>query len=44
MIPGIVSGFISGNIGYQNFFWVVMAFCLVTFAVTACVKIEDHKD
>ena len=44
MIPGIVSGFISGNIGYQNFFWVVMAFCLVTFAVTACVKIEDHKE
>lgn len=44
MIPGIVSGFISGNIGYQNFFWVVMAFCLVTFAVTAFVKIEDHKE
>jgi PAT family beta-lactamase induction signal transducer AmpG len=44
MIPGIVSGFISSNIGYQNFFWVVMAFCLVTFAVTACVKIEDHKE
>lgn len=39
MIPGMVSGLISENIGYQSFFWVVMAFCLVTFAVTACVKI-----
>ena len=44
MLPGMVSGLISENIGYQNFFWVVMAFCLVTFTVTAFVKIEDHKD
>ena len=44
MIPGMVSGLISENIGYQSFFWLVMAFCLVTFAVTACVKIEDHQD
>ena len=44
MIPGMVSGLISENIGYQSFFWVVMAFCLVTFTVTACVKIEDHKE
>jgi PAT family beta-lactamase induction signal transducer AmpG len=45
MIPGMVSGLISENIGYQSFFWVVMAFCLVTFAVTACVKIapSDHR-
>ena len=43
MIPGMVSGLISENIGYQSFFWLVMAFCLVTFAVTACVKIEDHQ-
>lgn len=44
MIPGMVSGLISENIGYQSFFWIVMAFCLVTFAVTACVKIVDHKE
>ena len=44
MIPGMVSGLISENIGYQSFFWFVMAFCLVTFAVTAFVKIEDHQD
>lgn len=41
MIPGMVSGLISENIGYQNFFWVVMACCLVTFAVSAMVKIRD---
>lgn len=42
MIPGMVSGLISENIGYQNFFWLVMAFCLVTFAVTAFVKIKEN--
>ena len=40
MLPGIVSGLISENIGYQNFFLLIMALCLVTFAVTAFVKIE----
>lgn len=44
MLPGMVSGLISENIGYQNFFWLVMAFCLVTFTVTACVKIEGQKE
>ncbi len=41
MIPGMVSGLLSENIGYQQFFLLIMAFCLVTFAVTACVKIPD---
>ena len=40
MLPGIVSGVISENIGYQNFFLLIMALCLITFAVTAFVKIE----
>ena len=48
MIPGMVSGLISENIGYQRFFWLIMAFCLVTFAVTAYVKIPRgdtaHED
>lgn len=43
MIPGMVSGLISENIGYQQFFWLVMAFCLVTFTVTACVKIKAYQ-
>lgn len=41
MLPGMVSGLISDSIGYQNFFWLIMLLCLVTFAVTAWVKIED---
>ena len=43
MIPGMVSGLISDSIGYQHFFLLIMAFCLVTFAVTAMVKIEEEK-
>ena len=39
MLPGMVSGLISENVGYQAFFLIVMAFCLVTFTVTALVKI-----
>jgi PAT family beta-lactamase induction signal transducer AmpG len=42
MIPGMVSGFISKSIGYQHFFLLIMAFCLVTFAVTACVKVNEE--
>ena len=41
MLPGMVSGLISDSIGYQNFFWLIMLLCLVTFAVTAWVKIDD---
>jgi PAT family beta-lactamase induction signal transducer AmpG len=40
MLPGMVSGLISESIGYQHFFWLIMAFCLVTFTVTAFVKIK----
>jgi len=43
MIPGMVSGFISEGVGYSQFFMIVMAFCLVTFAVTAFVKIENNE-
>ena len=45
MLPGMVSGLISENIGYQKFFLLVMLLCLVTFAVTAFVKIDaESKD
>lgn len=40
MLPGMLSGLISTSIGYQQFFLLVMALCLITFAVTACVKVE----
>ena len=41
MLPGMVSGLISENTGYQSFFLIVMALCLVTFAVTAMVRIKS---
>lgn len=40
MIPGMVSGLISENVGYQEFFIIVMGLCLVTFAVTALVAMH----
>lgn len=43
MLPGMVSGWISDSLGYVQFFWVVMAFCLVTFAVTALVHLPEEE-
>jgi PAT family beta-lactamase induction signal transducer AmpG len=43
MLPGIVSGWLSDQLGYQQFFWAVMGFCLVTFAVTALVKLPEQN-
>ena len=43
MLPGMVSGLISENVGYQTFFLIVMAFYLVTFTVTALVKVNDEE-
>lgn len=52
MLPGMAAGKIhdmlehvslfglSGPQGYINFFWWVMICCVVTFAVTACVKVD----
>ena len=39
MLPGMVSGWMSDQMGYQQFFIAVMGFCLVTFAVTALVRL-----
>ena len=43
MLPGMVSGWISDKVGYVQFFWLVMAFCLVTFAVTALVHLPEEE-
>ena len=40
MLPGMVSGWLKDSIGYRQFFILVMAFCLITFLVTACIKID----
>ena len=42
MLPGMVSGWMSDLMGYQQFFIAIMGFCLVTFAVTALVKIPEE--
>ena len=43
MLPGMVSGWIADKLGYGQFFWAVMGFCLVTFAVTTLVKLPEEK-
>lgn len=43
MLPGMVSGWLSDRMGYLSFFSVVMVCCLVTFLVTALVKIPEEK-
>ncbi len=40
MLPGMVSGYIKDFVGYQMFFIIVMACCLITFLVTAFLKID----
>lgn len=42
MLPGMVSGWLSDRMGYLAFFCCVMVCCLVTFAVTALVKIPEE--
>lgn len=43
MLPGMVSGWMSDSLGYSQFFIYIMLFCLVTFAVTALVKLPEEK-
>lgn len=40
MIPGFFSGLLADKLGYYQFFILVMALCLITFAVTALIKID----
>ena len=43
MLPGMVSGWMSDQMGYQQFFIAVMGFCLVTFAVTAMLHLPEES-
>lgn len=43
MLPGMVSGWLSDQMGYSQFFIAVMGFCLVTFAVTAMLRLPEEK-
>ena len=40
MLPGMVSGWLKDSMGYRPFFILVMVFCIITFIVTACIKID----
>ena len=40
MLPGMMSGYIKDYVGYKMFFIIVMACCLITFIVTAFLKID----
>ena len=40
MLPGMVSGWMKDALGYRSFFIIVMALCVITFAVTAFIKAD----
>ena len=42
MIPGLLSGYLQEAVGYRAFFIIVMLFCIVTFAVSAFIKIDPN--
>ncbi|MCR5152234.1 MAG: MFS transporter [Prevotella sp.] len=42
MLPGMVSGWIKDMVGYREFFIIVMFLCIITFVVTAFIKIDPE--
>jgi len=42
MLPGMVSGYLKDMVGYRMFFIIVMACCIITFLVTAFLKIDPN--
>ena len=42
MLPGMVSGWMKDMLGYRTFFIIVMFLCLITFAVTAFIKVDPE--
>ena len=42
MLPGMLSGWMKDMLGYRMFFIVVMFLCLITFAVTAFIKVDPE--
>lgn len=39
-IPGMLSGYVKDSVGYPTFFLIVMFSCIITFLVTAFLKID----
>ena len=42
MIPGLFAGALQESVGYHTFFIIVMLACTMTYAVTACLKIDPE--
>lgn len=42
MLPGMLSGWMKDALGYRAFFIIVMALCVITFAVTAFIKVDPE--
>ena len=42
MIPGMLAGWMADHLGYLNFFWWVVGCCLVTFVVSAFIRIDSQ--
>ena len=42
MLPGMMAGWMADHLGYLRFFWWVVFCCLVTFAVSAFVRIDPQ--
>ena len=42
MIPGLFAGALQETVGYQWFFIIVMLACSMTYAVTACLKVDPE--
>ncbi len=42
MIPGLFAGELQEAVGYRAFFLIVVAFCSVTYLVTAFLNIDPH--
>ena len=42
MLPGMMAGYLADMCGFANFFWWVMACCLVTVLVSMLVKIPEN--
>lgn len=42
MLPGMLSGYLKDSMGYGSFFVLVMGLCVITFVVTALIKVDPE--
>ena len=42
MIPGMVAGYLQELLGYEHFFWMVIACCIATVGVTLTIKVNPE--